>query len=71
MATWTRNVFSTMVSEVGWDSETSDLIITWNNGKKSAYAGVPEDVANDLANAPSVGAMMNSQIKPYYQHRYL
>lgn len=68
---WTRNVFSTMVNEVGWDSETSDLLITWNNGRKSAYAGVPEDVANDLANAPSVGGMMNSQIKPYYSHRYI
>lgn len=68
---WTRNVFSSMVNEVGWDSETSDLLITWNNGRKSAYAGVPEDVANDLANAPSVGGMINSQIKPYYSHRYI
>lgn len=71
MTTWTRNVFSTMVNEVGWDDDTSDLIITWNNGRKSAYAGVPEDVALSLANAPSVGAMINSEIKPYYQHRYL
>ena len=71
MTTWTRNVFSTMVNEVGWDDETNDLIITWNNGRKSAYAGVPEDVALALSNAPSVGAMINSEIKPYYQHRYL
>lgn len=71
MTTWTRNVFSTMVNEVGWDDETSDLIITWNNGRKSAYSGVPEDVALALSNAPSVGTMLNAEVKPYYKHRYL
>ncbi len=71
MTTWTRNVFSSMVNEIGWDDETSDLIVTWNNGRKSAYAGVSEDVALALSNAPSVGNMINSEIKPNYQHRYL
>lgn len=68
---WSRNVFSSMVNEVAYDSDTSELIVTWNNGRKSAYAGVPESTAEALANAPSVGAMMNAEIKPYYQHRYI
>lgn len=70
-ATWTKAVYSTMVSEVGWDQETQDLLVTWANGRQSAYAGVPEDVAVSLSNAPSVGSMINSDVKPYYPHRYV
>jgi hypothetical protein len=70
-ATWTKAVYSTMVSEVGWDQESQDLLVTWANGRQSAYSGVPEDVAVSLSNAPSVGTMINSEIKPYYPHRYV
>ncbi len=67
---WTKNVFSSMVSEVGWDEEAG-LLITWNSGKRGAYAGVPEDVAVRLSNAPSVGTMLNTEIKGNYPFRYL
>ena len=68
---WNKNVFSSMVSEVGWD-EAEGLLVTWaKSGKRSAYAGVPEDVAVALSNAPSVGTMLNEDIKPYYPHRYV
>jgi hypothetical protein len=60
-----------MVSEVGYDDETKELTVTWTNGRRSAYAGVPEGVADQLARAPSVGTMLNSDIKPYYSHRYI
>lgn len=66
---WSKNVFSTMVSAVGYDEEKSELMITWaKSGKTSVYAGVPEGVALDLSNAPSVGQMVITEIKPYYQH---
>lgn len=68
---WSRSVFSSMVQEVGYDEQTKDLIVTWRNGKKSAYAGVPEEVAIDLSNAPSVGQMINMEIKNRYPHRYV
>jgi len=67
---WSQNVFSSNVSEVGYDSDTSELLVTWQSGKQSAYKGVPEDVALRLANAPSVGQMINDEIKPYYSHSY-
>ena len=70
-ATWTKAVYSTMVSEIGWDQDTKDLLVTWSNGRQSAYADVPEDVAVSLSNAPSVGTMINSDVKPYYAHRYV
>ena len=67
---WSRDVFSSNVSTVGYDPETKDLIITWTKGKRSIYSNVPEELAEQLANAPSVGSMLNSEIKPYYSHRY-
>lgn len=69
---WEKSVYSEMVSEVGYDEATSTLFVTWKkSGKKSAYEGVPEEVAVDLSNAPSVGQMLNSEIKPTYPHRYV
>ena len=66
---WSKNVFSSMVSAVAYDEEKAELMVTWaKSGKTSVYAGVPEGVALDLSNAPSVGQMVNSEIKPYYQH---
>lgn len=68
---WSRPVFSSMVQEVGYDDQTQDLLVTWTNGKRSAYAGVPEELAIELSKAPSVGQMINMEVKPNYRHRYL
>ena len=67
---WTKNVFSSMVSEVGWDEEAG-LVIMWANGKKGAYAGVPEELADRLSNAASVGTMIDEEIKPNFKYRKL
>lgn len=68
---WSRPVYSTMAAEVSYDDESQEMIVTWTNGKRSAYSGVPEQVALDLSNAPSVGGMINSEIKGVYPHRYI
>lgn len=67
---WSKDVYSSNVSTVGYDPETKELIITWTRGKRSIYSGVPEELAEQLATAGSVGSMLNSEIKPYYAHRY-
>lgn len=68
---WSQAVYSSNVSEVGYDPDTGELLVTWSkSGKVSAYQGVPEDVALKLANAPSVGQMLDAEIKPYYSHSY-
>jgi hypothetical protein len=67
---WSRSVFSTMVQEIAYDDSTQEMAVTWNNGRTSIYSDVPEDVALGVANAPSVGQAMNSEIKPNYDHRY-
>ncbi len=67
---WSQHVFSSMVSMVAYDETTQELAVTWAKGKRSIYSGVPEELAVQLANAPSVGQMINTEIKPYYAHRY-
>jgi KTSC domain len=69
--TWKQNVFSSHVASVGYDEATNDLLVEWKNGKTSAYAGVPEDLAQQVANAPSVGQMIHGLIKNNYPHRYV
>lgn len=68
---WMRSVFSSMVSEVGWDDGTNEILIKWaGSGKTSAYGPATEDVADEASRAPSVGQFVISEIKPNYQHRY-
>jgi hypothetical protein len=67
---WFRHVYSSNVSTIGYDPETKELSVTWTKGKQSIYSGVPEELAEQLVNAPSVGSMLNAEIKPYYAHRY-
>lgn len=70
--TWWRNVLSEMVSEVGYDDERQMLLVKWRRGGRvSGYADVPESLADELSRAPSVGSMLNSEVKPYYRHRYV
>jgi KTSC domain len=68
---WEVSVFSSMVSSVGYNDETSELIVTWaKSGRRSIYSGVDEETALSLSKAASVGQMINTEIKPNYAHRY-
>lgn len=67
---WSKSVFSSVAVEIGYDSESQEMLVTWKNGRVSAYAGVPEDVAVNASNAPSVGQFLNSEVKNVYAHRY-
>jgi hypothetical protein len=67
---WSKSVFSSVATDIGFDDETGELLVTWKNGRVSAYQGVPEDVAVQCSNAPSVGQFLNSEIKNVYAHRY-
>ena len=67
---WDKQVYSSMVSSIAYDGEAKEMYVTWTRGKRSIFSGVPEDVALQAANAASVGQYMNTEIKPYYGHRY-
>lgn len=59
-------VFSTMVQSVGFKEKTNELFVRWNNGKLGVYKGVPLQVYEELRKAPSIGSMINSDIKRNY-----
>ncbi len=66
-----KSVFSSHVSEIGYDADTAELIVVWQSGKTSAYSGVPDDVAREVVNAASVGSAVRDMIKGVYPHRYV
>lgn len=71
MPDWSKDVLSSMVANVAYEEEGQRLIVTWTKGsRRSVYEGVPEDLALQLANAPSVGGMIKTDIIPYYGHHY-
>ena len=68
---WNQNVFSSNIDSVGYDDSTNEMTVQWKSGRVSAYAGVSEDLALQVANAPSVGQAVNSMIKNQFSHRYI
>ncbi len=64
-----REVYSSRVSEIGYES--GKLIVRWaKGGKTSVYTGVPEQLANEVMNAPSVGSALRLSIEGQYPHSY-
>jgi KTSC domain len=69
---WSRPVYSSMVSAISYDSDKEEMAVTWaRGGRTSVYSGVSEGLADEVSRAPSVGGMINSDIKPFYSHRYV
>lgn len=68
---WNKPVFSSHVTNVGYDDDTKSLTVTFANGKTAAYAGVSEEMALQLSTAPSVGTMLREQIKGQYPFKYV
>jgi hypothetical protein len=63
---WMKSVFSKMVSEVGWDDETNEVLVKFKKGGKTgAYKGFDEGTADQLSRAASVGTMFLTEIKPF------
>jgi hypothetical protein len=63
---WSKQVFSEMISEVGWDDENQELLVTFlKKGRTAAYKGFDEGTADRLSKAASVGGMFLSEIKPF------
>lgn len=70
MPKWTLEVFSSNVTRIGYDPNYEEMEVTWTNGKTSVYSEVPEDLAEQISKAHSVGESLHSMIKGAYPHRY-
>lgn len=66
---WSQNVYSSNVSAVEYDREAKEMFVTFlKGGARYVYRGVPEELAQQLANAPSVGSMLRNEVQPYYSY---
>lgn len=70
MPDWSKPVFSSVVSEIEYREEGNQLLVKWIKGRTSIYSPVPEEIALQAANAPSVNGYLNMEVKPFYSHRY-
>lgn len=61
------NVDSSAVERVEHDRETETLDIWYKDGDRYTYAGVPRDKYDALLAAPSIGAYVNTEIKPFHR----
>lgn len=63
---WSKQVLSEMISDIGWDDENEELLVTFiKKGRTAAYKGFDEGTAERLSKAASVGSMFLSEIKPF------
>jgi KTSC domain len=62
-----RYVSSSSVKTVGYDRATRTLEIEFARGVYR-YLDVPADVYDELLAAPSIGAYVNTRIKPNYEY---
>lgn len=63
-------VYSSIVDRIDYDVASEELSVVWKKGKLSIYSGVPEDVAQQVMNAPSIGSALYNSIIGVYEHRY-
>ncbi len=63
-------VTSSQIAEVGYDAETQKLRVRFVRGSALyEYDAVPQDVYDNLVNAPSVGAYHAQVIKYGYNYK--
>jgi KTSC domain len=65
-----QRVFSSTVQHISHDPSTGDMSVAWKDGKTSVYKDVPADLAQQVANAPSVGKALHALVKGQYPHEY-
>jgi KTSC domain len=66
-----RNVYSSHIDKVGYDSERQEFHVHWQTGRKSIYSNVPPPVAHQILGSASFGSAITSMLKNgKFPHRY-
>lgn len=60
-------VKSSTVAKVGWNPETSELLVEFSSGAQYRYLAVEKGVYESLLAAESVGKFLNANIKEQYE----
>lgn len=62
---------STVIRAHSYDSQNRELTIIFVSGRRYVYAGVPQQIATALGQAPSRGAYFNQHIRDHFAYREL
>lgn len=62
-------VQSSMISSIDYDDTTQTLTITFKNGSRYAYAGVPPEAHDALMSADSIGSEFLASVRDVYAGR--
>lgn len=57
---------SSNLQEVSYDSETQEMVVTFQTGNQYLYRNVPQSVYMSLQRAPSPGSYFYRQIRSSY-----
>jgi hypothetical protein len=68
MLDW-KEVESSNIFAIGYDTDKSELHIKFNTGAEYAYFGVAKDTFDNLMDAPSKGKFFAAEIKGKYEYR--
>jgi hypothetical protein len=66
-----ENVNSSNLASIGYDSENEILEVEFKHGGVYQYLNVPEDIFNELMNAPSHGVYFSANIRNDYEYSKL
>lgn len=66
-----KSVYSSWVSEIGFDVDAQQLVVTTQKGVRLVYDGVPADVAERVLKAPSIGEALHAEVRGKYGHAKL
>ena len=66
-----KSVYSSHVSEIGYDPDQQALHVVFKNGKHAVYRDVPPEVADSVTSAPSIGTAINNSIRDQYEFAYV
>lgn len=66
-----KRVFSSHISEVGYDATNMLLKVVFQTGKAAIYYDVPPDIGYSVYDAPSVGEALHNSVRDKYSFRYV
>jgi len=58
---------SSNIASADYDPAAQKLTVTFRNGGQYAYAGVPQDVFNEMKSAESVGSYFHTSVRGAYE----
>lgn len=65
------HVESSAIADIAYEEEGRRLLVTFHDGDRYAYSGVPAEVARNFLAADSKGRFFALQIRDHYRFRKL